>query len=108
MRKIWLRVVGVFYVLQFLMMASHSGDGSERLPRPGGGGQFDRSFSNRHVGHFRARGRGDRGGIVADLWYALARGSHFGVVGGWLVVHSAVIVTGLRALADKPRAVPAT
>jgi hypothetical protein len=49
-------------------------------------------------------------GIIADLWYLTTRGDHFSVMGPWLVIHTAIIVTGALALRrdSSPDVVPAS
>ena len=126
--KRWMQIVGAFYVLQFIMMAfvrapiralgpagvleqadagnpiarfvidtwvifglEVGGIGvallvASRAPRAG------RSLIGGVIAVELSRG------IVADLWYVIARGDHASVMGIWLVIHTAIIVTGMLVL----------
>jgi hypothetical protein len=126
--KRWLQIVGAFYVLQFIMMVFVHAPIKTMAPpgaldRADAGDLVARflvdtwMFFGMEVGGIgialllasRARESANSlvlavviveltRGILADTWYAFARGDHWNVIGVWLVVHTAVIVTGVMVL----------
>jgi hypothetical protein len=134
--KRWMQIVGAFYVLQFTMMAFvrapiralgpagalEQADAGNPIARflvdtwvifgleVGGIGvalllasrapQTGRSLIGGVIAVELSRG------ILADVWYAIARGDHGAVTGIWLVIHTAIIVTGILVMRRDGALVP--